>query len=119
MIGLAAPPGCAQHEDPRHAEDQRHGRQRHDRQQAAAGLEHPPAHHAPLAARQVLQHQQPEASEAQAQAEQEADQPRREELVDIRRGAGGAGDERDDADDERPLLEAAEAGNVAGRECLH
>ena len=31
----------------------------------------------------------------------------------------GAGEQRDHADDERALLEAAECGNVAGRECLH
>ena len=39
-----------------------------------------------------------------------------EELVEVHRRADGAGKQPDHADDERPLLEAAECRNVAGRE---
>ena len=47
------------------------------------GFEDAAADEAPLAARQVLQHQQRERSERQAEAEEKADQPRVDELVDV------------------------------------
>ena len=67
--------------------------QRDDRQVAAGGLEDATADQAPLAARQVLQHQQRERPHRQAEAEQEADQPRAEELIEIHDGADRAGEQ--------------------------
>ena len=54
---------------------------------ARPGLEDAAADESPLAARQVLQHQQRQRAQRQPEAEEEADQPRAEELIEADRGA--------------------------------
>ena len=76
------------------------------------GLEHSPADEPPLAAGQVLQHQQPQRAERQAKHEQKANQPRPEELIQIHERAEHARRQPDEADDERPLLEPGQRREI-------
>ena len=55
-----------------------------------------------------------------AEAEQEADQPGAEELIRVQHGAGGAGQQADDAHYQRALLKARERRHVGDHcVCLH
>src|ERR687888_580999 len=97
--------------------EERHEEECEERERARRRLEDAPHHHAPRAAREVVEHEDRERPQRDAEAVEPTDQPAAEEVGPARepddRG-DDAGSERGEADDERALLEALEPEGRSG-----